>query len=136
MSLTLYCDTAVSQTAGLASTSLGGMRIVWWPEYTELRHQRAKPRPQYGSRHSATCLDGYSSHWSFMALHSAVVEACDILMPASMPVVETEKSRKASISAVGARYTPGSFDLRTSSVSSVAGQDYREIKKKLFKGKL
>jgi hypothetical protein len=38
-----------------------------------------------------------------MALHSAVVEEWDILMPANMPVVETEKSKYANISAVGAR---------------------------------
>ena len=67
----MYCETAVSQTAGFSSTSEGGMRMVWWPEYTELRHHSANPRPQYGSRQSATCREGYSSHCSFIALSVA-----------------------------------------------------------------
>ena len=40
-----------------------------------------------------------------------------------MPVVETEKSWYATSSAVGGRYTPGSFFLGSSSVSRVGGQD-------------
>jgi hypothetical protein len=35
------------------------------------------------------CLEGYSSQASFMDLHSDVTAAWDILMPASIPVVDT-----------------------------------------------
>lgn len=95
---TLYWLTAASHRDALLSSSRGGTRIDWWPEYTlkpdacvqqnQLRqrenksctrkcqlasndyisdftawvylhrHQRAKPRPQYGSRQMAICRDG------------------------------------------------------------------------------
>ena len=47
----------------------------------------------------------------------------DILIPASMPVVDTLKSRYATSSAVGALYMPGSLRRASSSVSSVTGHD-------------
>jgi hypothetical protein len=56
-----------------------------------------------------------------MDLHSEVTAAWDILMPASIPVVDTLKSRYANISAVGALYITGNFFLGMSSVSSVTG---------------
>jgi len=54
-----------------------------------LRHHKANPKPQYGSKHNAICLDGYSSHANFMDLHNDVTAAWDILIPANIPVVET-----------------------------------------------
>lgn len=87
-------------------------------------YHKANPRPQYGSKHKAICLLGYSSHANFILLHKFVTAACDILIPANMPVVETLKSRYASISAVGALYTTGNFFLGMSSVSRIIGQDF------------
>jgi len=43
-----------------------------------LRHHKAKPSPEYGSRHSATTRDGYSSHCSLTARHRNEAAACDI----------------------------------------------------------
>ena len=73
----------------------------WWPEYTLQReqsrsdaakktgiagarssdlqrHQRTKPRPQYGSRQMATSRDGYSSHCSLTERQKALVAPWDI----------------------------------------------------------
>lgn len=58
-----------------------------------------------------------------MLLHKFVTAACDILIPASIPVVDTLKSKYANISAVGARYATGNFFFGISSVSSIIGHD-------------
>lgn len=42
------------------------------------RHQRTKPRPQYGSRQMATSLDGYNSHCSFTDRQKAPTALWDI----------------------------------------------------------
>lgn len=42
------------------------------------RHQRTKPRPQYGSRQMATSREGYNSHWSFIERQKALVAVWDI----------------------------------------------------------
>lgn len=87
-----------------------------------LRHHKANPRPQYGSKHKAICRDGYNSQAIFIERQSDVTAAWDIFMPASMPVVDTLKSKYANISAVGALYRIGNFFFGMSSVSSVIGQ--------------
>lgn len=89
-----------------------------------MTYHKAKPSPQYGSRHSAICRLGYSSQANFMLLQRFVTAACDILIPANIPVVDTLKSRYANISAVGARYATGNFFFGISSVSSIIGHDF------------
>lgn len=58
VSRTRYCDKVLSQRVGLASTSYGAINMEWWPLYTLINVHITKPRPQYGSKQSATCRLG------------------------------------------------------------------------------
>lgn len=122
-----YCKVIkTSKSAFISTLHTGFLRNCiksWLYLLFVYTYHKAKPKPQYGSKHKAICRLGYNSQANFIDRHSEVTAACDIFIPANIPVVETLKSKYANISAVGALYNIGNFFFGISSVSNITGHD-------------